>query len=439
MSDLKLKGDLIMKSKIFVMVLVLAMLVPFSVSARTVVTMWVYDEMAASPDLALVRAQQEFMEMYPDIEIRIENTPHRGLLEKIITSSMVGVAADVIHVATTWPVELAAMQLLAPLDAYLEESGKIHEINASAFASSSFNGNIYAVPWMSDATALIYNKTMFEEAGLDLPSLEQPYNWDEFLAVAQALTMDVDGDGRIDQYGFGIRSGRGAAYGWFPFLFANDGQIINKEGTEIVFNSPEGLEAFEYYTSLFTEHQVVPPGAVGYDRWDDVRNAFLGGRVAMYIAGDWEIEPLRSAEPNFEFGVAPHPMQKRRATSLGGSSLAISAGSNVKDEAFLWIDFLTDREQMGVVFEYGRFSARVDAADSEFVTDPLLEVFIREFPYGINHASIVGDQTRNELAQAFEEVMVGNRNPKQALDAAAARLQAQLDDILQAQLDDIIE
>lgn len=399
-------------------------------SARTVVTMWVYDEMAASPDMALVRAQQEFMELYPDIEIRIENTPHRGLIEKIITSSMVGVAADVLHVATTWPVELAAMGLLAPVDDYLVESGKIDEINASAFQSSSYLGEIFAVPWISDATALIYNKTAFEEAGVELPSLDQPYNWDQFLEVAKALTRDLNGDGRIDQYGFGIRSGRGASYGWFPFLMANGGQIISDDGTQIVINSPEGLEAFEYFTSLFTEHNVVPPGAIAYDRWDDVRNAFLGGRVAMYIAGDWEIDPLRSAEPDFEFAVAPHPMQVRRASSLGGSSLAISAGSDVKDEAYLWIDFLTDREQMGVVFEYGRFSARVDAADSEFVTDPLLEVFIREFPYGVNHASVVGDQSRTEIGQAFEEVFVGGRDPKEALDDAAARLQVQLDDIL---------
>ena len=398
-------------------------------SSVTTVTMWVYDEMAANEDLALVRAQKEFMALNPNITIRIENTPNRGLMEKIITSSMTGVVADVIHVSTTWPVELAAMGLLAPMDSYLEQSGKIKEINKSAFDSSSYDGVIYAVPWVSDATALIYNKTMFQKAGLPLPSLEKPYTWNEFLAVSKALTKDLDGDGRIDQYGFGIRSGRGAAYGWFPFLFANGGRIISEDGSRIIVNSPEGLEAFKYYTELFTLHKVVPPGAVGYDRWDDVRNSFLGGRIAMYIAGDWELDPLRNAEPNFEFGVAPHPMQKQRATSLGGSSLAISAGSKVKDAAYKWIDFLTDRQQMGVVFEYGRFSSRVDAAGSEFISDPLLEVFIREFPFGINHASIIGDQSRTELGKAFEEVFVSNKDPKTALDEATKRMQEQLDEV----------
>ena len=398
-------------------------------SSVTTVTMWVYDEMAAGDELALVKAQQEFMKLNPDIDVRIENTPHRGLMEKIITSSMSGVAADVIHVATTWPVELAAMGILEPVDGYLKQSGKIDEINTSAFKSSSYEGNIYAVPWMSDATALIYNKTMFEEAGLPLPSLEKPYNWDSFLKVAKALTKDLDGDGRIDQYGFGIRSGRGASYGWFPFLIANGGQIISDDGKKIVVNSPEGQEAFKWFAELFTVHKVVPPGAVGYDRWDDVRNAFLGKRIAMYIAGDWELDPLRSAEPDFEFAVAPHPMQKRRAVSMGGSSLVISAGSRVKDAAYKWIDFLTDRERMWVVFDYGRFSSRVDAADSEFVNDPLLKVFLREFPYGINHASVIGDHSRTELGIAFEEVFVNNRDPLAALDDAAARMQAQLDEV----------
>ncbi len=393
-----------------------------SLGAKTVVTMWVYDEMAVSEEMELVKAQKEFMRLNPDIDLRIENMPHRGLMEKFIIASLAGVAPDIIHVATTWAVELGAIGTLLPLNDHIQASGKDEVVIPGAIESSTFGGNIYALPWISDATALIINKTAFEEVGIEY-SREEALTWDEFLEVAKELTHG-------DQYGFGIRSGRGASYGWFPWLVANGGRIFSEDGTKVLFNSPEGKEAFRFYSGLFTEHEVIPPGAVAYDTWGDLRNSFLGGRVAMYIAGDWEILPLREANPDFEIDVIPHPMQVRRASSLGGSSLGIWSGSDVQDAAWAWLDFLTSAENMGVAFSYGRFPARVDAADSGYIDDPLILQFLRELPYGINHAGLVGDYSRTVLGDAFTAVMVYGEDPDKAVDQAARMVQEALDEVL---------
>jgi ABC-type glycerol-3-phosphate transport system substrate-binding protein len=150
----------------------------------------------------------------------------------------------------------------------------------------------------------------------------------------------------------------------------------------------------------------------------------------MYIAGDWEILPLREVNPGFEIDVIPHPMQVRRASSLGGSSLGIWSGSRVKEAAWAWLDFLTNEENMGVAFSYGRFPARVDAADSGYIDDPLILQFLRELPYGINHAGLVGDYSRTVLGDAFTAVMVYGEDPDRALDQAARMVQEALDEVL---------
>ena len=134
--------------------------------------------------------------------------------------------------------------------------------------------------------------------------------------------------------------------------------------------------------------------------------------------------------PSFEVDVIPHPMQVRRAASLGGSSLGIWSGSKVKDAAWAWLDFLTSAENMKVAFSYGRFPSRVDDLDGGFIDDPLIEQFVREFPYGINHASLVGDYSRTVLGDAFTSVLVYGENPDTALDRAAKTIQEALNEAL---------
>lgn len=57
-------------------------------------------------------------------------------------------------------------------------------------------GSLYCLPKDLSCFAFAYNKDLFDEAGLDYPDPENPYTWDEFVEVCQALTKDTDGDGR---------------------------------------------------------------------------------------------------------------------------------------------------------------------------------------------------------------------------------------------------
>jgi len=390
---------------------------------KTTVAMWIYDEMASSAEKAVVRAAREFEAKNPDIAIVFENVPNRGLMDKLIVASSAGVVPDVVHVALEWTAELGAMGHASPLNDFISP-GRLKDMPAGALDSSSYRGKIYGAPWYVDTTVLFYNKEMFRAAGLPLPG-DEAMNWTQFLGTVKALTRDLDGDGSIDQFGFGMRKGVGAAICWFPFFFSNGGSLYSPDGLTTMVNSPQGLESFRLLTDMYT-NGLMPPGAIAYDRWDDIRNAFLSKRLAMYITGNWEIGPM-TAGAGFEWGIAPHPKQRSQSSFLGGASLIIPSKAANKDAAWKWIDFLTSAGSMKYLAEYDRIPARNDADTADHIkNNALYAVFAREIPHARSHASIYAGVIRREIGIAFDEVMINKLDPSKALNEAAARIQKEM-------------
>jgi multiple sugar transport system substrate-binding protein len=392
-------------------------------TAETTVTMWIYDEMASTEEKSMIQAARDFEAINPDIKIVFENVPNRGLKDKLIAASVAGVVPDVVHVALEWTVELGAMGHALVLNDFIS-SDRLEEMPEGALKCSSYQGNIYGIPWYVDTTLIYYNRDMFISAGVPLPG-DEPMTWAELLETAEALTKDMDNDGTPDQYGFAMRKGKGAAITWFPLLFSNGGELYSDDGLSTAVNSKEGLEAFKFLTDMYT-NGIMPPGTIAYDRWDDICNAFLSQKIAMYITGNWEIGDTKEGA-EFDWGIAPHPVQKERSSFLGGASLIIPGNAENKEAAWKWIDFLTSRDSMKYLEEYDRIPARNDAADAEHVkSDPLYKLFALEIPHAISHASIYAGVIRSEIGVAFDEVMINNMDPKTALDEAALRIQNEM-------------
>lgn len=387
------------------------------------VTMWIYDEMASTEEKAMVKAARDFEALHPGITIQFENVPNRGLKDKLIVGSTAGEVPDVVHVALEWTAELGAMGHAEPLSGYLKEKFR-SELPQGALMASSYRGEVYGIPWYVDTTLIYYNKDMFREAGLPLPGSE-PMTWETLYKTAEALTRDTDNDGKIDQYGFGMRKGAGASICWFPFFFSNGGKLYSEDGLHPAIDSKEGIEAFTYLTDMY-KNGLMPPGAIAYDRWDDIRNAFLAKKIAMYVTGNWEISPITEGA-EFEWGLAPHPRRKERSSFLGGAGLMIPKKAENKDAAWLWIEFLTSADSMKYLAEYDRIPARNDAFEAVHIkANPLYEYFAREIPYAQSHASIYAGVIRSEVGVAFDEVMVNNMDPQKALKEAAARVQNEM-------------
>lgn len=186
------------------------------------------------------------------------------------------------------------------------------------------DGKLYGVPWLGHTIQLVYNKTLFEEAGITEP----PATWEELYEVAKKLTVDKNGDGKPDQFGIGLAGKQGPDLTWMFGMFAAQAgaDLVKEEGGryQVALNSPEGIQALEFYTKLL--HETSPPDSLNKDG-GGVMADFRNQVVAMELQGPWGVPDVWKAGYPFEVGVAEVPAgPKGRATEVTAYLLSVPVG-----------------------------------------------------------------------------------------------------------------
>jgi len=235
---------------------------------------------------------------------------------------------------------------IIPLNAYIQEAGidlaARYGSTGGLVEAYTYQDNLYAMPDRGGALILYYNKDMFDSAGIAYPA--EDWTWVEFLDAAQKLTVR-NGD-TVDVYGF-------AAGDWWPwwmsFIYMNGGAILDANGKPVV-NSPEAIEAMQFYNDLVYKYRVAPSpedyANMGQSSPDPL---FAQGKVAMSMTGFWAVNGLSKVR-GLNWDIAPLFGNKTNATVLFGSGLAITKDCKTPDQAFKVIEFLTSAEgQMPIV------------------------------------------------------------------------------------------
>lgn len=190
------------------------------------------------------------------------------------------------------------------------------------------------MPYVHNCVVLWYRKSSFEKLGL-----EPPKTWDEMLEAAELLT----GDGK---YGMLVTASRShiTQQSFYSLLLANGGEITDHAtGSENLFNSPQNVEALEYYNKLA---QFTPPGSLGYER-PDAESAMATGLIDMFIYGSWLGGSLIANAPEVyaDFAVAPVPGNNgARGSNMGNLDLVVFKDSPNKELAKEFVMFLMDNE-----------------------------------------------------------------------------------------------
>jgi multiple sugar transport system substrate-binding protein len=212
----------------------------------------------------------------------------------------------------------------------------------AAISQYMVDGKIYAAIWDTNYFVWIINKNRFKAAGLD-PDRDYPKTWEDLINVGKKLTQWENG--RIIRHAVTFPYTRGPIWYFMelqPILLELGGDILNKEGTECIINSPEGIKAMELIKRRFTE------GVTDKDisASEDYRVAFSNGDTAMgicsvigwadsYEKGNPDLKGNTKLIPNPSFpGVTPV-----HAASTWAHSVNIK--SDFKEWSWLLIDYLT--------------------------------------------------------------------------------------------------
>jgi multiple sugar transport system substrate-binding protein len=379
-----------------------------------------------TPSWGEARARElvrRFEAAHPGQTVRIEVTVADGLPTRIQTALRSGAPPDLIEAQHGWVVPYAQAGLLQPVDDVLHDRD---DYVPAALDFLTWNGTLWGAPFRIETHAILYNRQMFRDAGLD-PD-QPPQTWPQLIDAATRLTR-TRADGR-HQYGFGITGGGEVGNTLFrslPFIWMNGGDILSQDTTTAVLNQPPAVEALAFYTDMFTRLGASPPSTLQDDGLG-LRRLFIAGSVAMYQSGPFDIGPIRQENPDLDLGVMmiPHPEGRETAAVLGGWSFIVPKDARHPDEALRFIEFLTTAENMGYFTD--TFPARTSALDLPRFSDPILDPFKKMLPYG---RRIPSHRNWLQIVQVYFEhvqrVLLKQVTPQQAMDDAARDIQALLE------------
>ena len=177
--------------------------------------------------------------------------------------------------------KLARGKILEPLDPYIAATDPRLRDDFYHPETRVFDGKTFSINVWTNGSAVFYRKDLFEKAGL-----KPPRTLDEFVADAKVLTVDANGDGRIDQWGFAGGTARSQPFAHrtlFPLIWAQGGNVVGPDG-KAVFNSPAGVKAVQWFVDLVKVHKVMPPDIVNLT-YDERLQGFMAGKYAMVIEG----------------------------------------------------------------------------------------------------------------------------------------------------------
>lgn len=240
----------------------------------------------------------------------------------------------------------------------------VTDIDESAFLQSAsldsmtVDGELRAIPFVAKPKVMGLNVDVFEAAGVDLPSLDEPLTPEEFQEIAIALTSG-EGEDRI----------YGSANLWFgQWLYVFDGNFYNEDSTEIIIGSPESIDAANFILAAENEYNYAPDAMQreGVNTFD----WFLAAKVAMWPDfGPWFLPNMAETE-GLNWQIVPVPGGK---APLEIDGFGVSANSSSPEVAHQFAVCMgTDPDAQGALASNWGLGIPVsaDGQDTFVATDP---------------------------------------------------------------------
>lgn len=350
-----------------------ALMLMGAAAAQVELDVWIYETFYAE-DAPIVAAAEAFMAENPDITINLVPTQYgsSSYRDKFLVAAQAGGGPDALMVDIAWSPQFAAIGLSLALDEYVQNADE--SFFAGPLETVTLDGTLYGLPFYTNALGMFYNRTAFEEAGLPIP--EEGWTWDDFRTAVDTLS-----DGEM--YGFGLQGGWGGTFEFYPWVWQAGGDFLTEDGTQPAFNDPEALEAARFFLDIVTNPEYVPEAAKTWQGWSELGAAFANEVIAMYEVGDWGIGIVDDMDPDFEWGVAPLPMNGERATLVGGANWVVNANTEHPEAAVAWVEYITGPAVFELMDGYNRLAARRGAAEEQAIVqnDPRMQVFVDSLDY----------------------------------------------------------
>jgi multiple sugar transport system substrate-binding protein len=375
----------------------------------------------------------EFNRTHPGITIvPVSMGNYRALSQKIMAGVMAGSPPVIAQAYETWTAQLIRGGALVPLDSLMETDPSYNMDDWYDFfpvfrANNTFDGRIYSFPFNKSVPLIYYNADLFDSLGV-----RPAATWEE---QRQLL--------RILAHGRGGESRWGTAFGtsvWtFECLLAQaGGSLLNSDSSATGFNSPEGIEALNYLTTLLYKDSTAYL-TTGYDNQNLFASGLIGqvqGSVTSlaFMVRDMERREA-SGGSTFTIGLAPLPAGRVPGVYTAGTNVILFRHSDraVVEAGWEFIKWFTRADIQARWFAgSGYLPARMGSLDepaliARIAEYPGLEGVLNQLHYAVFEPQMTAWYDGREfLSEAVEIVLYGRMTPEEALARAAALADAEM-------------
>jgi len=260
------------------------------------------------------------VEEFGQAEVSAEFFDEDNIPEELSSARAAGNLPNVLQVQAQTIQNLGSERILSTdsAQAVMESIGMDDFRDGALEFMSTPDGEYYAVPHDGWVQGFWYRESKFEELGLP-----EPTTWENIREAAEALH-----DPENNQYGIGLgtESGNFARQAFTPFAISNGARVFNEEG-EIVFDSPEMVEALEFYVELAQDY-----GHPGKHAYDATRQTYVNENSHMIMWSSYIIDDLLEVEMADDTGFAPYVRQESDASYGQVTGFGITASDNAAEQ-----------------------------------------------------------------------------------------------------------
>lgn len=356
---------------------------------------------------------KDYENAHPNVTVKWTDLPYKSIETKLLAAIASGNPPDVVNLNTEMALEMAGKGALVDLNKAATPAQK--DIYFQKMWDSTKLGNgVYAFPWYLTPDVLMYNKSIFQKAGLD-PN-NPPKTWDEVVKDSKIIKA------KTGIYGF-MWTGNP-----LDDFVENGIPLLNASKTKATFDTPAGVKMMEWYKSLITDN-VVPHDNItkGYSQ---AVNDYQAGTLAMLITGPQFLTRVKTGAPNVYNNTltAPLPTWSTGIIPAPLMDLAVPTGSKDKKDAIDFANYMTnDKSQLAFDKLVDILPSTKKAAQNPYFTqagntpeDKAKLITVQELPHAEDIT--LGLKTQNQLnsvlTKAAQAVMSGQKSPQQALDDA---------------------
>ena len=366
---------------------------------------------------ALKKMIAKFNEQYPNVKVELQSFGYDDYFTQLQSKIVGGSAADVFELNFENFVAYASEDVLLDMGDLI---GDTSGFNQTALEAFQYDGKQFGIPNSFSNVVLIYNKDLFDKAGVSYPT--DDWTWTEMLEAAKKIrALSADTYGLYRPLSF---------HEFYKGVKQNGGSLLSEDGKNFTVNLPQNVETLEIMSDWVTGSNVMPSDAQmgGMGDWD----LFKSGRLGMIVTGIWAFSDFTD-NCDFAWDVAVEPGNTAKATHFFSNAYVVNKESAHPGAAAALAAFLAGSKEAAQI--------RVDASwelppvTYQDVLDSYLKVtppenreaVFKSLDYLVTPPVVKQQSEMQEIiSKHLNNAVSGNVSAKDALDACQAELEQKI-------------